>query len=144
MNDIEKKKLALETYNLGQKMGETFAKDKDSGEYMVLAIMACISGLTNTTYSTMPMPQVKFDGEYWKSLRKEKGCTLRQTEDATGISNGYLSQLENDKIKKPSHSVVGILNNWYLRGVSVKKAENECCGRCIDVLDICIHDKSEI
>jgi len=27
---------------------------------------------------------------------------LREVEDATGISNAYLSQLENNKIKKPS------------------------------------------
>lgn len=123
MNDIEKRKLAMQTYNLGLEMGETFAKDKYSGEYMVLAIMGCIAGLTNTTYSTMPIPQVQLDGEYWKSLRMKKGLTLRQTEDATGISNGYLSQLENDKIKKPSHSVVDILHNWYLYGVHVNKGD---------------------
>lgn len=121
MNDIEKKRLALETYNLGQQMGETFAKDKWSGEYMVLAIMACISGLTNSTYSTMPM--LNLDGDYFKSLRKEKGYTLRQTEDATGISNGYLSQFENGKIKKPSQYVVSTLLNWYNDGISVPKGD---------------------
>lgn len=119
MNDIEKRRLALETYNLGQRMGEVFGKDKNSGEYMVLAIMACISGLTNSTYSTMPM--IKYDGEMFKTMRLEKGYTLRQTEDATGISNSYLSQLENGKIVKPSQHVVTVLLNWYNNGISVEK-----------------------
>lgn len=34
-----------------------------------------------------------------RELRK---LSLREVEDATGISNAYLSQLENDKVKKPS------------------------------------------
>jgi hypothetical protein len=121
MNDIEKRKLALETYNLGLQMGETFAKDKHSGEYMVLAIMACISGLTNIKYSLMPI--IQYDGEIFKSMRLQKGYTLRQTEDATGISNSYLSQLETGKIKKPSQNVVNKLLNWYNNGVSVEKSD---------------------
>lgn len=124
MNDIEKRNLAQQTYNLGQQMGETFANDKYSGEYMVLAIMACISGLTNTAYTTMPLPNPELNGEYWKSLRVEKGLTLRQVEDATGISNGYLSQLENDKIKRPSQYIASTLHNWYLYNISVKKEED--------------------
>lgn len=39
--------------------------------------------------------------------------TLRQVEEATGISNAYLSQLENDKIKKPSASVLYKLASIY-------------------------------
>lgn len=34
--------------------------------------------------------------------RKAKGLTLRQVEAATGVSNAYVSQLENGKIKTPS------------------------------------------
>jgi transcriptional regulator with XRE-family HTH domain len=43
-------------------------------------------------------------GTYIKSLRQEKGLTLREVEAATGISNAYLSQLESGKIKQPSPS----------------------------------------
>lgn len=39
--------------------------------------------------------------------------TLRQVEEATGISNAYLSQLENDKIKRPSASVLYKLASIY-------------------------------
>lgn len=41
-------------------------------------------------------------GEYFKALRNTKNLSLREVERATGISNAYLSQLENDKIKQPS------------------------------------------
>lgn len=41
-------------------------------------------------------------GNKLKQLRDFSRLTLRQIEDATGVSNAYLSQLENDKIKKPS------------------------------------------
>lgn len=37
-----------------------------------------------------------------KAAREARNLSLRQVEDATGISNAYLSQLENDKVKKPS------------------------------------------
>ncbi|MBI5915154.1 MAG: helix-turn-helix transcriptional regulator [Bacteroidetes bacterium] len=43
-------------------------------------------------------------GAYIKSLRQEKGLTLREAEATTGISNAYLSQLESGKIKQPSPS----------------------------------------
>lgn len=48
-----------------------------------------------------------------KSLRKSNKLTLRQVEDLTGISNAYLSQLENGKIKKPSYDTVGKLFDLY-------------------------------
>lgn len=47
-------------------------------------------------------------------LRKAKGLSLREVEEATGraVSNAYLSQLENGRIKKPSpnvlHSLAGV------------------------------------
>lgn len=40
--------------------------------------------------------------ELLKALRKLKGYTLMDVEKATGISNAYLSQMENRKIKTPS------------------------------------------
>jgi transcriptional regulator with XRE-family HTH domain len=41
-------------------------------------------------------------GEGLKMARDLRKLSLREVEEATGISNAYLSQLENDKIKKPS------------------------------------------
>lgn len=41
-------------------------------------------------------------GEGLKTARELRKLSLREVEEATGISNAYLSQLENDKIKKPS------------------------------------------
>lgn len=45
-------------------------------------------------------------GETLKECRRLTCLTLRQVEDASGVSNAYLSQLENDKIKKPSANVL--------------------------------------
>jgi len=41
-------------------------------------------------------------GDGLKTARELRNLSLREVESATGISNAYLSQLENDKIKKPS------------------------------------------
>ena len=41
-------------------------------------------------------------GEGLRTARELRKLSLRDVEEATGISNAYLSQLENDKIKKPS------------------------------------------
>ena len=51
-------------------------------------------------------------------LRNAKGLSLRQVQEATGnaVSNAYLSQLENRKIKKPSPNVLRSLAEVY--GVS--------------------------
>ena len=46
--------------------------------------------------------KTKSFGEGLKMARELRKLSLREVEDATGISNAYLSQLENDKIKKPS------------------------------------------
>ncbi len=45
-------------------------------------------------------------GQTIKTAREVMSLTLRQVEEATNISNAYLSQLENDKIKKPSANVL--------------------------------------
>jgi transcriptional regulator with XRE-family HTH domain len=48
-------------------------------------------------------------------LRTAKGMSLREVEQATGrtVSNAYLSQLENGKIKKPSPGVLHHLAEVY-------------------------------
>ncbi len=48
-----------------------------------------------------------------KNRREELGLTLRQVEVKTGISNAYLSQLENQKIARPSPSVLRSLADAY-------------------------------
>lgn len=48
-----------------------------------------------------------------KELRSKTGLTLRQVEEATGISNAYLSQLETGKIKRPSAQALYCLSKIY-------------------------------
>jgi len=54
-------------------------------------------------------------GEYLANQRTIKNLTLRQVEEATDkeVSNGYLSQLEHDKIAKPSPNVLHKLADVY-------------------------------
>jgi len=52
-------------------------------------------------------------GQVLKESREKSNKTMRDVEEATGISNAYLSQLENDKIKKPSANVLYKLSDAY-------------------------------
>jgi transcriptional regulator with XRE-family HTH domain len=52
-------------------------------------------------------------GKLLKQRRELLMLTLRQVEEAAGVSNAYLSQLENEKIKKPSVSVMDKLARLY-------------------------------
>jgi transcriptional regulator with XRE-family HTH domain len=54
-------------------------------------------------------------GSVLADLRTAKGLSLREVEEATGkaVSNAYLSQLENGKIKKPSPNVLHSLAEVY-------------------------------
>ena len=52
-------------------------------------------------------------GEFLKKKREEKSLTLRQVEKQTEISNAYLSQLENNKIIKPSPTILKNLSHVY-------------------------------
>ena len=54
-------------------------------------------------------------GVILSDLRRAKGFSLREIEEATGktVSNAYLSQLENGKIQKPSHNVLHSLARVY-------------------------------
>lgn len=44
--------------------------------------------------------------ENLKILRKAKDLTMIEVSEATGLSQGYLSRLESEKIKEPSIQVV--------------------------------------
>ena len=52
-------------------------------------------------------------GNTLKEARERNSLTLRQVEDATEISSAYLSQLENEKIRKPSANVLYKLATIY-------------------------------
>ena len=52
-------------------------------------------------------------GEQLRMLRKAQHMSLREVESISGISNPYLSQLENDKIKQPSPRVLQKLAECY-------------------------------
>lgn len=52
-------------------------------------------------------------GNILRKRRDEIGLSLRQVEEKTGISNAYLSQLENHKIAKPSPLVLKKLADFY-------------------------------
>jgi len=54
-------------------------------------------------------------GTLLADLRRAKGLSLRQVEEATGrtVSNAYLSQLENGRIRQPSPHVLHSLAEVY-------------------------------
>jgi len=52
-------------------------------------------------------------GNVLRQARDLKRLALRTVEEMTGISNAYLSQLENDKIKKPSADILHKLSKAY-------------------------------
>jgi len=55
-------------------------------------------------------------GALLADLRTAKGLSLREVEEATdkAVSNAYLSQLENGRIKKPSPNVLHSLAQVYV------------------------------
>jgi transcriptional regulator with XRE-family HTH domain len=57
---------------------------------------------------------------FLRTARERKGLTLRAVEQATGVSNAYLSQIESGKIKQPSPIVLHKLCQLY--GVSYADA----------------------
>lgn len=49
----------------------------------------------------------------YKELRKARNLTIRDVENATGLSNAYISQLENGKIKNPGFKTITRLNEYF-------------------------------
>jgi transcriptional regulator with XRE-family HTH domain len=54
-------------------------------------------------------------GQYLASIRNDRGFSQRDVEKATNkvVSNAYLSQIENDQIKKPSPNILHALAELY-------------------------------
>jgi transcriptional regulator with XRE-family HTH domain len=48
-----------------------------------------------------------------KSIRRLRGYSLRDVEEATNISNAYLSQLERGDAKRPSPDKLQLLADFY-------------------------------
>jgi transcriptional regulator with XRE-family HTH domain len=63
--------------------------------------------------TTLYLETMRTLGQELQLARKSKKLSLREVETATGISNPYLSQLENDKISKPSPQFLGKLAALY-------------------------------
>jgi len=60
-------------------------------------------------------------GQYLASIRNDRKLTLREVEEATNkrVSNAYLSQIENNRIRKPSPNILHALAELY--GISFEK-----------------------
>jgi len=52
-------------------------------------------------------------GAYLRALRAAAGITLREVHGRCGVSNGYLSLLEHDRIREPSPHVLHALAGCY-------------------------------
>lgn len=61
--------------------------------------------------TAVPRPESAALGTYLAAIRGVRRLTLREVEAATGgeVSNAYLSQLENNKINRPSPNVLHTL-----------------------------------
>ena len=62
-----------------------------------------------------PETEAQAFGRYLRLLRQTSGFTLRDVEAATekGVTNGYLSQIENGDVTQPSPRVLHHLANVY-------------------------------
>ena len=60
-------------------------------------------------------------GQHLAAIRSDRKLSLRQVEEATNreVSNAYLSQLENDRIKQPSPHILHTLAELYAADYTV-------------------------
>lgn len=67
------------------------------------------------TKTSEPPPAGLTLGRFLASIREDRGLSQRDVEKATGkvVSNAYLSQIENDQIKKPSPNILYALAEVY-------------------------------
>lgn len=62
-------------------------------------------------------PEIKLTlGQYLASIRDDRGLSQREVERRTNkvVSNAYLSQIENDQIKRPSPNILNALAELYM------------------------------
>lgn len=52
-------------------------------------------------------------GPFIKTAREQRAMTIRQAEKLSGISNAYLNQIENGKVKNPSPGILNKLSQLY-------------------------------
>lgn len=81
----------------------------------------------NRHYTTMPMPKefvFELEDINLKAIRKLKRLSLKAVEEATGISNPYISQLENGQIKNPSFKTIKTLIEFYGFKITITSKTN--------------------
>jgi transcriptional regulator with XRE-family HTH domain len=52
-------------------------------------------------------------GQFLRSARERRGLSLRSVEEASTVSNAYLSQLEHGRIRQPSPVILHKLSKLY-------------------------------
>ncbi|MHB8122648.1 MAG: helix-turn-helix domain-containing protein [Desulfuromonadaceae bacterium] len=88
-------------------------------------------------------------GKYLKQLREDRGLTIRQVETYTGVSNSYLSLLENGKRGIPSPDILKKIAFIYkvtyeeLMVSAGHLAENESIGRKSPLLEALEMDRDK-
>jgi transcriptional regulator with XRE-family HTH domain len=83
---------------------------------IVMLTLLCLTFLSLLDKISNMNPNEHSLGVFLQAAREGKKLTLRAAEQATGISNAYLSQLESGKIKQPSPVILHKLSDLY--GVS--------------------------
>lgn len=71
--------------------------------------------------------------EILKKVRQDKGFSLRYVEKQTGLSNPYISQLENGQVKKPSYFKMLTLLAFYeieIKGLEQPAPEGQLHQAC--------------
>jgi transcriptional regulator with XRE-family HTH domain len=77
--------------------------------WLIALVIAIRMSAPKTNSSLLPL------GQYLSAVRASKRLSLRDVEEATGkaVSNAYLSQLEHEKITKPSPNILHSLAAVY-------------------------------
>lgn len=86
---------------------------------------------TRTEVESQDQPSEDVIGSQIRELRKAKGMTLQEVADATGISVGYLSQIERNQSKLPIgilkkiSTTLGVQINWFFHVTDVPADEKD-------------------
>ena len=94
-------------------------------------------------------------GKHLAAIRSDRGFSLRQVEELTNkvVSNAYLSQIENGKIRQPSPNILHALSRIYqtsyehlmeLAGYIVKdRAQDKAHGRAATFAELNLTEAEE-